>query len=119
MSFEALNLKLLDRNGRQVPDYLQATVVRAFERAATLPDANIEDLVKGANSRSPRDCRRPSCKTREIRLLGIGAHRLAKPKAIHLQFGDRIVVSGPSRIFGSSGRAAVRYPRGHRNSTPS
>src|ERR1700761_8012903 len=48
MSFEALKLKLLDRNGRQVPEYVQATVVRAFERAATIPDANIDHLVRGA-----------------------------------------------------------------------
>ena len=48
MSFEALKLKLLDRNGRQVPEYVQATIVRAFERAATVPDANIDHLVQGA-----------------------------------------------------------------------
>lgn len=48
MSFEALKLKLLDRNGRQVPDCVQATILRAFERAATVPDANIDHLVRGA-----------------------------------------------------------------------
>lgn len=48
MSFEALKLKLLDRNGRLVPDCVQATVVRAFERAATIPDANIDHLLRGA-----------------------------------------------------------------------
>jgi DNA-directed RNA polymerase specialized sigma24 family protein len=48
MSFEALKLRLLDRDGRQVPDCVQATVVRAFERAATVPDANIDQLLRGA-----------------------------------------------------------------------
>ena len=48
MSFEPLKLKLIDGMGRQVPEPVQATVVRAFERAITIPDANIEELVLGA-----------------------------------------------------------------------
>lgn len=34
--------------GRQVGEPIQATVVRAFERAMMIPDANIDDLVLGA-----------------------------------------------------------------------
>lgn len=34
--------------GRQVAEPVQATVVRAFERAMTIPDANIDRLVLGA-----------------------------------------------------------------------
>ena len=48
MSFEPLKQKLLDRNGRQVTDSVQATIVRAFEIAATVPDANLDHLVRGA-----------------------------------------------------------------------
>ena len=48
MSFEPLKQKLLDRNGRQVTASVEATILRAFERAATVPDANIDHLVRGA-----------------------------------------------------------------------
>jgi DNA-directed RNA polymerase specialized sigma24 family protein len=34
--------------GQQVPEPVQATVVRAFERALGIPDANIDHLVSGA-----------------------------------------------------------------------
>jgi len=34
--------------GRQVAEPIQATVLRAFERAITIPDANIDHLVLGA-----------------------------------------------------------------------
>lgn len=48
MSFEPLKSKLIDRMGRPVDEPIQATVVRAFERAVTIPDANIDHLVLGA-----------------------------------------------------------------------
>ena len=48
MPFEPLKSKLVDRMGRQVAEPVQATVVRAFERAITIPDANIDHLVLGA-----------------------------------------------------------------------
>ncbi len=48
MSFEPLKLKLIDGMGRQVPEPVEATVVRAFERAIRIPDANIDELVQGA-----------------------------------------------------------------------
>ncbi len=48
MSFESLKSKLIDRTGHQVAESIQTTVVRAFERAITVPDANINDLVLGA-----------------------------------------------------------------------
>jgi DNA-directed RNA polymerase specialized sigma24 family protein len=48
MSFEPLKSKLIDRRGRQVAEPVQATVIRAFERAVTIPDANIDKLVLGA-----------------------------------------------------------------------
>jgi len=47
--FEPLKLKLLDDMGRQVPEPVLATVVRAFERAVRIPDANIDRLVSGAS----------------------------------------------------------------------
>lgn len=49
MPFEPLKLKLLDDMGRQVSQPVQATVVRAFERAIGIPDANIDHLVSGAS----------------------------------------------------------------------
>jgi DNA-directed RNA polymerase specialized sigma24 family protein len=48
VSFEPLKLKLIDGQGRQVPEPVEETVVRAFERAITIPDANIDELVLGA-----------------------------------------------------------------------
>jgi DNA-directed RNA polymerase specialized sigma24 family protein len=48
VSFEPLKSKLIDRMGRPVAEPIQATVVRAFERAVTIPDANIDHLVLGA-----------------------------------------------------------------------
>lgn len=48
MSFEPLKSKLIDRMGHQVAESVQATVVRAFERAMVIPDANIDHLVLGA-----------------------------------------------------------------------
>lgn len=48
MSFEPLKSKLIDRMGRQVTEPVQANVVRAFERAVTIPDANIDHLILGA-----------------------------------------------------------------------
>ena len=48
MSFEPLKSKLIDRMGREVAEPVQATVVRAFERAVTIPDANIDHLILGA-----------------------------------------------------------------------
>ena len=48
MSFEPLKSKLIDRMGRQVAEPVQATVVRAFERAMMIPDANVDHLVLGA-----------------------------------------------------------------------
>lgn len=48
MSFEPLKSKLIDRTGHPVTEPVQATVVRAFERAVTIPDANIDHLISGA-----------------------------------------------------------------------
>ena len=48
MPFEQLKSKLVDRMGRQVAEPVQATIVRAFEGAMTIPDANIDHLVLGA-----------------------------------------------------------------------
>lgn len=48
MSFEPLISKLFDRRGHQVAESIQTTVVRAFERAIAIPDANVDDLVSGA-----------------------------------------------------------------------
>jgi hypothetical protein len=48
VSFEPLKSKLIDRMGRQVSEPIQAMVVRAFERAMSIPDANIDHLVLGA-----------------------------------------------------------------------
>jgi DNA-directed RNA polymerase specialized sigma24 family protein len=47
--FEPLKLKLIDDMGRQVSEPVQATVIRAFERAVRIPDANIDHLVSGAS----------------------------------------------------------------------
>lgn len=48
LSFEPLKLKLIDRTGHQVAEPVQKTVVRAFEQAVTIPDANIDHLILGA-----------------------------------------------------------------------
>jgi hypothetical protein len=47
-SFEPLKLQLVDRTGRQVTESIQMIVLRAFEKAMTIPDANINDLILGA-----------------------------------------------------------------------
>ena len=48
LTFEPLHLKLIDRQGNQVSESVRTTVVRAFERALKVPDADIDDLVLGA-----------------------------------------------------------------------
>lgn len=48
MSYEPLKKKLLDRNGQQVAESVQSTVTRAFERALSFPDANIDRLITAA-----------------------------------------------------------------------
>ena len=48
MSFEPLKLRLVDRSGHQVAESIQTAVMRAFERAVTIPDANIKELISGA-----------------------------------------------------------------------
>ena len=47
-SFEPLKLQLVDRTGQQVTESIQMIVLRAFEKAMTIPDANINDLILGA-----------------------------------------------------------------------
>jgi DNA-directed RNA polymerase specialized sigma24 family protein len=47
-SFEPLKLQLVDRAGQQVTESIQMIVLRAFEKAMVIPDANINHLILGA-----------------------------------------------------------------------